>query len=71
MLNYEKPVMNETKIQMEGVYAGSGEEEFDRGNSKGKCISGNNWFYKGDSGNCKSCSMNQNGVCLEGFSYKI
>lgn len=67
MMNYEKPVINETKIQMEGVYAGSGEEESDRGN---KCISGNNWNYKGDQGNCKKCSMNQNGVCLEGFSYK-
>lgn len=71
MKNYEKPVINETKIQVEGVYAGSGEEEIGKGGSIGKCKSGNNWFYKGDSGNCKKCPMNQNGACLEGFSAKL
>lgn len=62
MKNYEKPVMNETKIQIEGVYAGSGEnspiEENQSGNnSVGLCPKngyGNQYKYNGS---CKNCAL--------------
>ncbi len=75
MKNYEKPVIIETRIQVEGVYAGSGSEGSDEDSGdKVRCSHGQKNF-KPHTGVCQKCNQMKPGnviapECPEGLPMK-